>query len=582
MSTAPKPFFAYRSFVPAVETKERFAQMGFRQFCVFPANTVNSMGGLYSQYGQLWKYRKVYDFSALDKQIEEILAFAPDGQFICMIDLNTPLWLTRRLQGDSFSDLSRVIALPEWRELTKEYLTDFLEYSQSRYGEKIIAYVLACGNTDEWMDYSCGVESAAKLQRCRDYAVAHGMTAPAAIPDWEKRFRSTDGLRDPQEDAAAIEYWKIHSGLTAEAILDMAQHVRQQLLPAQQLGVFYGYILQLTWQRLVECGHLAYEKVLEDGAVDFLISPGDYYDRQCGGAGGFMIPNGTIHRHGRGYLHEVDHVTHTGCIKANDFEDLNWVCRWKDAAEDIAGLRREFCRTLLHGASMWLFDMWGEFYADPQVQQAIQQLLQIHQRLADGQRQPDGEMIILVDPENAVYIDDRAPGSILPEIYIKTAIAVNHVGASVRYYSFEDLEVMPPCQLLLPVGLFHLSAEKLERFQRYAQQCGAVLAIQSPALEELYPSLPLAETDAAALRKAAEEAGVRCYGQLGDVVLKSQELLSIHSAQGGLRQIPVGEEYVSAVELFSGRTHTIQSGRLEITLNSPDTQLFQLQKEVAQ
>ena len=49
-----KPFFAYRSFRRELETVRRFYETGVRQFCVFPANTTNSLGQPYVEYPPNW------------------------------------------------------------------------------------------------------------------------------------------------------------------------------------------------------------------------------------------------------------------------------------------------------------------------------------------------------------------------------------------------------------------------------------------------------------------------------------------------------------------------------------------------
>ena len=102
-----------------------------------------------------------------------------------------------------------------------------------------------------------------------------------------------------------------------------------------------------------------------DAELDFFISPGDYEDRDMGGAAGAMSPNGTIHLKGKNYFHEIDHRTSTGSMVMNKHVTLPWMKRWANEKEDIAGLRREYCLSLFHGASLWWFDMWGGFYDDP-------------------------------------------------------------------------------------------------------------------------------------------------------------------------------------------------------------------------
>ncbi len=106
-----KPFFAYRSFKKELKTKQDFAKIGVRQFCVFPGNTANGLGEPYSEYPSVWKWFDSYDFAPLDQQINDILQFCPDAEILLIIDLNSPLWLARQLgvrciPSDSFPNLT--------------------------------------------------------------------------------------------------------------------------------------------------------------------------------------------------------------------------------------------------------------------------------------------------------------------------------------------------------------------------------------------------------------------------------------------------------------------------------------------
>ena len=361
-----KPFFAYRSFRKEFDAMREFHAAGVNQFCVFPAHSTNSLGEPYSEYPPTWLAPEVYDFAPFDQQIEDVKKISPNPEILCMVDLNSPSWLARRLNvahcgpADSFLSLTDALASPAWFEATRNYMEALIRHAEEKYGNLICCYILACGTTDEWMDYSNGRESLQKLNRYREWVNARGEKKPECIPSYVKRFHAPhNGLRDPQEDAEALRYWQFHSELVADSILRFAEAARALIPAEKQIGVFYGYVLELSNRRLVQAGHLAYEKILASDQVNFLISPGSYQDRELGGGGGFMTPNGSLHLAGKGCLHECDHRTHTANLELNAYTKLTWMpMLWKNEAEDIAGLRREFCRSLFHGTSLWWFDMW--------------------------------------------------------------------------------------------------------------------------------------------------------------------------------------------------------------------------------
>lgn len=49
--------------------------------------------------------------------------------------------------------LSCACANPEWCKFTMEYLKAIVSHMEKCYGDRAKAYLLACGITDEWMDY---------------------------------------------------------------------------------------------------------------------------------------------------------------------------------------------------------------------------------------------------------------------------------------------------------------------------------------------------------------------------------------------------------------------------------------------
>ena len=168
-----KPFFAYRSFRKELHTVKRFYDAGIRQFCVFPSNTTNSLGQPYVDYPPNWLYFDAYEFEHADRQIDDILSVAPEAELLCMIDLNSPNWLIRLLMrtlADSTIGLTDALTTERWRKETLNYMRALLTHLETTYPGRIKGYILACGMTDEWMDYSKGRELAGKLEAYRQWS----------------------------------------------------------------------------------------------------------------------------------------------------------------------------------------------------------------------------------------------------------------------------------------------------------------------------------------------------------------------------------------------------------------------------
>ena len=357
-----KPFFAYRSFWKEFEAKKRFTSIGVDQYVVFASHSTKSLGEPYGQYDPTWLWYDTYDFAPFDQQMNDVIGICSEAKILCMIDLNSPLWLARQLYVDSYPAVTLANAHDRWREETQKYVRAFVEHAEKKFGDRILCYILMCGVTDEWMDNSNGTDSPGKLRAYREWCARKGLPEPADIPGIVARFHTSHELtkmqmRDPVTDHEAVQYWRFHSEFNVESILNFASLVRSLVSRPVELGVFYGYILELECHS-VRRAHLAYEKLESSPLVDFLISPGEYRDRDMGGGSGFMTPNGTVKLHGKDCLYEIDHRTTTANMQLTPHVALPWMKAWKTPAEDRAGLRREFCRALFHGAHLWWFDMW--------------------------------------------------------------------------------------------------------------------------------------------------------------------------------------------------------------------------------
>lgn len=610
-----KPFFAYRSFRKELHTVKRFYEAGVRQFCVFPSNTVNSLGQPYVEYPPNWLYFDAYEFEHADRQIDDVLSVAPEAELLCIIDLNSPNWLVRQLMGtlaDSTMGLTDSLTTVRWREETLKYMRALITHLETAYPGRIKAYVLACGMTDEWMDYSKGRELKGKLDAYREWSAENGFTVPDSIPVLAERFRSDPPLhlRDPETDAASLRYWRFISECVADGIRMFAEEARKLIPRETALGAFYGYILQLTRERLVQCGHLAYEKAYSSPDLDFFISPGSYDDRGMGGGAGFMSPNGTVHLKGKNYFHEIDHGTSTANYQLTKYVHLKWMHGWPDEKADIAGNRREFCRSLFHGASLWWFDMWGGYYESQTLIGEIGEFKRISDRLADFSREPEAEIAVIVDPESALYIDDETPETIASSIHTKLITACNRTGAPYRVFSFRDIPQIADLsryRLVIFPGLFEVTPEKesiLRRFiltgnrtvlwtfgaalfdgvrktpGRMASLTGIPYGTASVSEAEMadWHSLFVPDSESltpAFLQDCARNAGVHLYTEMPCPVWASRDLLMIHTAESGKRTIRLRRPAKVRILLGNPVPETL-SPEFEYEFSGPETILVEL------
>ena len=594
----------------------QFKDAGVHTVCIFAANTDNSLGQPYSKYPPVWRWFGKYDFESLNKQYDDVLAVNPDAEFICMLDLNTPIWLQRQLalgghsaECESFTMLSCACANPAWRKATGEYLEAVVKHMEARYGDRVKAYLLACGQTDEWMDYSRGVAGRAKTQAWKTWRKSHGL-AEVPVPALERLDRASfDNLiRDPATEQDVVDYAQFTGDLIADTVLEFAAKTRTLIPKQRRIGMFFGYLLELTGSRMVWSGHLEYERLYASPDIDFFISPGTYGDRPMGGGSGFMVPNGTRVLNGKGFLHEIDHRTPTYNVKLDEFVSIGWMVPWKNQAETDAGLKREFSLAIINQTSLWCFDMWGGVFQTPETMQIVAQSKELWDQYGAMPLKTRAEVALVVDPHSTRYLNDLHPA--IPHIYQGTRNKLNRLGAPFEVFSFNDLARADLRQYRLFVfpGLFVVTPEKMEVLKKhvfnnnrtvlfaYAPGIGDGKSLDPERVKALTgtafktPGVSIVERDGwkavyvpsyeeitpQALRKAAVDAGVTIVCQDAVPVYANERLVAVHMAQGGDKTITLPADCRQVRELYTGQVLPVTERRFSYTFKTPDTALFEL------
>ncbi len=607
-------YFAYRSFQPEFKAMKRFAATGLDTICFMPGNTANSLGQPYAQYPAVWRWYGRYDFGSLDKQIEDIKATGKDRQLICIVDLNSPEWLSRQLSlahesGDSFTHLSEALANPRWKEATIQYLKDFLDYCEDRHSGCIKAYVLACGHTDEWFDHNgeiCGLHKERAYQQWRAGKNLKPCNPPSAI---EMNSPEFDGLLfDPATSPHVIEYRKFCSELVGDTICEFARIAREHIRKTAEIGVFYGYVM--TRLGCAESGHCAYSKVVKSPDIDFLISPGSYGDRAMGGGGGWLGCSGTEKLAGKVHMHECDQRTHTHNRDLTPYVTLN-VPHWENTAEDVAGIKREFSLALTKRSSLWWFDMWGGFYEEPVLFENFRRMKQIYDEYINTPTVNMEETALIVDVDGLCYFDQRSPRQ--NETQQSVRRKMNRLGAPYESYCFSDIPDIPNLDRIKFVVMmcqWEITPEKAEILNRYILNSGrVVLWLYAPGLSDgkkldparvrTWAGVPQdteglavtemngwtsaflgkpAELTPAMLKSLAAKAGVHLYTGCEIPVYADGTFLAVHAKDVNSITLSLPEQYSRVTELFSGRTVAENTGSIEWNFTAPDSALFKLEK----
>jgi len=607
--------FAFRSFRYLPDMLDAFGEFGTRTICFGASNTLSSLGVPYCSYPSIWIGPEQYDWDPLDQQVTDILAHVPDADLMVMVDLNTPDWWVR-LHGqhgrhrDTFYDLGATIASTEWRDETLAYQQALLEHMEERYAEHVGAYMLQCGCTTEWQDHSMGQESPSRLAAWRKWRLERGHPDPVDIPVRSTRERlGHPPFRDPVEDELAIDYWRFGHALVADTILLFAQAAQQVLQHRVPVGVFYGYVLEHGPGRLLYEGHLAYERVFSSPDIDFAMAPGTYQERRIGGASGVMTCVDSLKLHGKSYIHEIDHRTHTArSVTLLGRAIPGHADGFADTAESIAGLRREFCLALCRGLGMWWFDMFGSWYDDPDVLAAIGEMRKIWDEWRGHEGEPVDEVALLVDPESMLYVGGDEP--LVAESLAQQRHALGLLGAPYAIYSTADLEAIDwdPFHLVVVPNLFYADGDTTKRLREALGGGGRTVVWPrsagilgsrgwDPAGVERLTGVPWNTSslttrdmggwtsvyvpddhvDWSTLRALAQEAGVHLYGDGGEAIYATERLLASHSGSGGKRTFHLPRHVASVRELFTGRAVAHDTERFVDDLPAPATVLYAIE-----
>ncbi len=602
-------FFAYRSFWPEFEAMKNFAKNDVNTITIMPSNTTNSLGEPYCKYPVFWRGDGQYDWNAFDKQFDDVLATNPNAKIICIIDLNSPPWLMRTMSfahtfdSDSFSMLSNSLACKHWQQKTQQYLKDYLDRTEKKYGDKIVAYMLACGHTDEWLDYTMGIASPCKINAWEAWLKKNGKTkveVPAITKIYKASFENT--LRDPSKESDVIDFIRFSNEVVTDAMIEFAKITRKKISKGKQIGSFFGYI-----HRGALDGHIDYERVFADPNFDFFVSPGTYPLRAMGEGSGFMTTNATRQRLGKGWLHEVDHRTHTYNHQLSKYVRIKDVGNWKNQSENDAGLKREFSLVTINHASLWCFDMWGKVFETPETLAVVKKAKEIWAKYQNDNSPTKAEIAIITDTQSALLVNQKRKGhSYTQHLWYN----FTKVGAPIETFSFDDIGKvdLSKYKVIAFQNLYLLTPERKKLLEEQIL-CDnkTIITTYAPAIcdgknldlnrvEEFsgfkfgekginkksmknWKSVYIHNSKDATpeqLRKIAEEAGVHFYIDENTPVYANDKLLCIHVKDGGKKTVSLDKKYSKVTELYTGKIVSQNADKFEYDFKTPDTALFEL------
>ena len=533
----PVPGTAYITYFEERNRYSDFAQAGYNLFTFATYcgdKTISEVSHIAPFSNGIFATPDVEDYSEFDRSMADILAACPNAMVFPRVNVSMPSWWEAAHPeecndhgSENFPEVRRMcFASQAWREQAAEFLRKLIEHVQSMpWQDHIIGYQIAAGNTEEWFSFDMA-----------------GSIGPAL----RKSFQAQGGT---EEDVAG--YRRFVSTVVAESIAYLAGVVKTATFSRLVVSCFYGYTFETpSWQS----GHMAMKHLLNCGDIDFFCSPLTYCGLRTPAQDWFtMNVLESIKLHGKTYFAELDVRTYLtmninesrpGMAVPGRYDHPIWkcsqppeVCRWM--------LRTCIARQVTYGYNSWWFDMWGGWYATPELMQEMADLRKfVAKAMEHPHRESIAEVAIFVDEDNYVNFDD--PWSERPrEICNHSRIAFGNVGAPYDLYEISDFERV--FQRYRAVILLAPSmTPAMEKVVRRCRQFGIIFKLFGENIPKVTDEM---------VREFYQQVGVHLWMDSGDIVYANADYIAVHAVTAGAKTVrlpqagkvtgmlPAGEQY---------------------------------------
>ena len=462
--------FGYRSFMPEYEAMKRFRKAGVNTVTLMLSNGYTASGAPYTKFQPIWVNDDEYDFDMIRQAVDGVLDAVPDARIIFYIDLNSPIWWFRRnyFRCDSYTDLGKACADPEWIADTEKYFTAVLTFLEREYADHVEAYLYTAGRTTEWFDKSLGTENIVKLEAYQEWCRKQGFPVPDDIPPYSvreacprgvlptkaigkyeeseaafysgrkglhgRKYNGQGFLRTPADNPEAVRYWRFCNELIADTVIHFAEVARKVIRKDIPLGTVYGYA-HIIMSSLYS--HTALRKAYESPYIDFFVAPATYADRKMGGGSGNQLAVESLRLLGKDYITSSDHRTYTSRnLRCYD----SYPTFWNNDAEVTAGMRREFSMNFVNGSSTWWFDMMGGWWDSDAAMAVIRRGKEIWDEYAQEKHPGVYELFFALQPMNTILLNQTHPS--YRSCWKNAQLAANRTGVPFAFGCLEDLKLL--------------------------------------------------------------------------------------------------------------------------------------------
>ncbi|MBR4519156.1 MAG: beta-galactosidase [Victivallales bacterium] len=462
-----------------------------------------------------------YDFSLLDDYVQTILSEASDAWLIPRVFLGAPIWWCEAHPADCVwieeEDGTRhpmryvggrpvpSWSSPAWREYTANGLRKMLEHIRnSAYADRIVGILLASGTTEEWMawgdnenlwgDYSPAAQTHFRQWLRQNYADEAALQSAwkepeatfdtAEMPTRAERaavLPNSPDLRDLSVGAEvkSVDYYRWNAERTAETIAYFAHVVKEATGGRMLVGPFYGYLFELAFgHRLLNSGHTAVGRLLENPEIDFFASPLSYAYREVGGDGVPMNmgPAASLALHNKFWIVEMD-------VRTSETDGPVGHCgKPADLEGDLLQQDKVAIHTLCSGLAQWWFDVGYVNYSNPTLMTHIGKLARaMDEAVRKCDRTPEAQIAYVVDEASLPYF--RVGSRLAFEGVTRNVTLLEHLGSTVEYYLASDLERLPERIRLVVLGTsFAPDEAQLKALRKLEADGRVILFLHAPGI----------------------------------------------------------------------------------------------------
>ncbi|MBR2345022.1 MAG: beta-galactosidase [Lentisphaeria bacterium] len=456
---------------------------------------------------QMWKSEENFDFSILDRFMDEFAVNAPEIKVILQIELTMPDWWLEKYPDDTVTYHNGIprskahdrqaLASARWRQDGAHSLRKMIRHIKSSpYADRIFAIGPAEGWNCEWFwsvhrgatsgysksDYAT-FRTYLKEAYGDDAAFAQAWNIPGLtfenfkMPLPAEIDRAGCGeLLDPVKDRRIMDYFRFRNRALGDAIETFGKVIKEESDNRYLVGVYYGYFVMFSHvnRKLQTVGHLEIERLARSPYVDIFWAPSIYHWRQIGMSDGVMQAAETLTSHGKLVVVEQDIRTFS---EPSHMQAGNG--RTDNPHQTINAMIRALGMLATRGIGTHWYDMHEIWFRENVLLEIIKNINETYMALPQVKDTTPIEVCIVSDQENAYYTRHNFARNIHKGTVYEFLRTFNRTGVPFRHVFVKDLlekDRIPAHKFYILTNLVMMTPEKYRQLeQRFAAENATVL-----------------------------------------------------------------------------------------------------------